>query len=92
MTTADFYAQTALQYGQCEIEKGIMLYSPAGIKALNLKEKSGRPFDHAAADYWLITERKIIPMYGAENITNFLSAVKEINGGYELPITYKAVK
>jgi hypothetical protein len=48
---SDFYAQTAIQYGQCEIEKGIVLYSPAGIKALHAVDKNtGEPFDHTEAD------------------------------------------
>jgi len=92
MTTADFYAQTALQYGQCEIEKGITLYSPAGMKALQAKDQTtGEPFDHTAADYWIITGHRIIAMYGAENITDFLNE-KENSNGYALPINYKAVE
>ncbi|MCL2007413.1 MAG: hypothetical protein FWG77_04945 [Treponema sp.] len=78
MTTTDFFAQTALLYGQCEIERDIMLYSPEGINALNLKNNdSGEPFAHNEADYWILTSGQIIPMYGAENITDFFNSLKE---------------
>ena len=94
MTTADFFAQTALRYGQCEIETGITLYSPMGIKALNAKHKdTGKSFDHAEADYWIVTARQIIPMYGAENITDFLNGLQnEKSLGVVIPIDFRTGK
>ena len=91
MTTADFYAQTALQYGQCEIEKGVMLYSPAGMKALNAKhKKTGEPFDHTEADYWIRTAGQIIPMYGTEDITDFLNGLQNEKGlGVVIPVDFR---
>jgi hypothetical protein len=81
----DFYAKTALSYGHCEIEKGVMLYSPAGIKALIVDDE----FDHTEADYWITTGGFLIPMYGTENITDFLNEQKEKGGGIVIPVDFK---
>lgn len=88
---SDFYAKTAIQYGQCKIKKDIVLYSPAGIKTLHVIDKNtGEPFDHTEADYWIINQNHIIPMYGAENITEYLNAIHEKAAlGFVLPVTFK---
>jgi hypothetical protein len=87
------YMSLAVQYGHIELQKGLSLYTSAGIETLGLKTNEGIKAAFPSGAFFFVTENYIFECLDPLHVLDCMEGEKEKAAcGKVLPINYMAAK